>query len=148
MPKDKRIKGCPNIKCERNSEHYKYKAEDRFCTKCGSELVFMCPKCYGKLADVNSKHKLCSKCEALIDDKKHNASKRREARRNTVKGAAHAVVDGISDGANTVGRVVKKAAKQGKDLAVDAYKAVAEHTAPRKYTSKVIEDNMAAGKDV
>lgn len=130
MPKDKRVKGCPNIKCERNSEHYKYKAEDSFCTKCGSELVFMCPKCYGKLADLGPEHVVCDKCAAIKDDRKNSGKKRREARRETIKGGAKATANGIYNGA--------KATVKGLGNAVDRIENTAKNGVEQ--IKEIIED--------
>ena len=49
--KDKRIKGCPDPGCERHVEHYKYKADDQFCTLCGARLVYVCAKCFEEIED-------------------------------------------------------------------------------------------------
>ena len=38
---DKRVKGCPNESCKAYKKA-KYKAEDRFCKDCGTELIFVC----------------------------------------------------------------------------------------------------------
>lgn len=39
MSKDKRIKACPNAECSRNTEKYRYKATDKFCTICGEAII-------------------------------------------------------------------------------------------------------------
>ncbi len=66
---DKRIKGCPNDKCD-DYKKIKYKAEDRFCKSCGTELIFVCSKCWTPLAGDDPKKKICAKCEAKREDRK------------------------------------------------------------------------------
>lgn len=66
---DKRVKGCPNEKCS-DYKKTKYKAEDKFCKACGSELIFVCSKCWTPLAGDNSSKKICAKCEAKAQDRK------------------------------------------------------------------------------
>ncbi|MBR5341636.1 MAG: hypothetical protein IK151_06900 [Erysipelotrichaceae bacterium] len=66
---DKRVKGCPNDKCK-DYKKTKYKAEDKYCKACGSELVFVCSKCWTLLASDDPKKKICAKCEAKAEDRK------------------------------------------------------------------------------
>ena len=61
--KDKRIKGCPDPGCERHTGHYKYKADDRFCTLCGSQLVFVCAKCFKEIEDTEDHRRYCEDCK-------------------------------------------------------------------------------------
>lgn len=61
--KDKRIKGCPDPDCTRHSEHYKYKPTDRFCTLCGSQLVYVCAKCFKEIADSEDQRRFCEDCK-------------------------------------------------------------------------------------
>lgn len=70
--KDRRVKCCPNENCEhnRNRKKHLYNAKDRFCTSCGSELVFACAKCFGPISDDGPKHKICMSCEAKAEDRK------------------------------------------------------------------------------
>ena len=60
--KDKRIKGCPEPGCARHNEHYKYKPSDRFCTLCGSQLVFVCAKCFKEIEDTEDQRRYCENC--------------------------------------------------------------------------------------
>ena len=61
--KDKRIKGCPDPDCARHVEHYKYKTSDRFCTLCGSQLVYVCAKCFDVIEDSEDKRRYCENCK-------------------------------------------------------------------------------------
>ena len=61
--KDKRIKGCPDPGCERHNEHYKYKPTDRFCTLCGSQLVYVCAKCFKEIEDTEDHRRYCEDCK-------------------------------------------------------------------------------------
>ena len=62
--KDKRIKGCPNTECERHNKHFKYKPTDKFCTLCGSTLIFVCAECFKEIEDAPDMHKYCENCKA------------------------------------------------------------------------------------
>ena len=61
--KDKRIKGCPDPGCERHVEHYKYKADDQFCTLCGARLVYVCAKCFEEIEDSEDQRRYCYNCK-------------------------------------------------------------------------------------
>lgn len=70
MAKDKRVKGCPNLNCERHTKQYKYKATDKYCTICGETLILVCERCHCEIGDEGIEHKLCDRCEAIIADRK------------------------------------------------------------------------------
>lgn len=70
MSKDKRVKGCPNPECEKHRETFKFKSADSFCTSCASELAFVCSKCFSKIEDTGSDHRVCKACEAKAADRK------------------------------------------------------------------------------
>ena len=61
--KDKRIKGCPDPGCARHNEHYKYKPTDQFCTLCGSQLVYVCAKCFKEMEDTEDRRRYCEDCK-------------------------------------------------------------------------------------
>lgn len=61
--KDKRTKGCPEHGCARHNEHYKYKPADRFCTLCGSQLVYVCAKCFKEIEDTEERRRYCEECK-------------------------------------------------------------------------------------
>lgn len=67
--KDKRIKGCPEPGCARHIEHYKYKPADRFCTLCGSQLVYVCAKCFEEIEDTEEKRRYCENCRPKQADR-------------------------------------------------------------------------------
>lgn len=113
--KDKRTKCCPNEACEHNLKRkkHKYAAEDSFCKACGSELVYVCSKCFGPLADEGPEHKLCKTCEARAKDKKDHA----KATGKKVAGGAGAVAVAAatfvkSDGVKIVKDVAKRVIKK------------------------------------
>lgn len=126
MPKDKRIKGCPNIICVRNGKKYKYKAEDMFCTKCGTALVYVCPECFRKLADEGPEHFLCVQCEAEKEDRKHDAGKRWRKIGDDISTGIKKAGDEIASGARFVGDGVADAAKTTAHAAGNAYKKTAD----------------------
>ena len=70
--KDKRIKCCSNSQCEcyQNKKKHKYSANDRYCTLCGSGLVFVCSKCLEPITDDGPTREVCHSCEAKQRDRK------------------------------------------------------------------------------
>ena len=81
---DKRTKGCPNEKCK-EYKRIKYKAEDKYCKACGSELIFVCRRCWTPLSGDDQNRSICVKCEAKDQD-------RREKLKKNVKRAAEAAL--------------------------------------------------------
>ena len=67
MANDRRKKGCPDSNCEMNRKKHKYNSSDKYCIKCGSELVYVCSRCFAKIDDLGPDHKICANCE-LKDD--------------------------------------------------------------------------------
>ena len=72
MTKDTRKKGCPNPGCEKNQNHFKYNADDVYCTLCSEKLVYVCKskKCFKRIEDTDINHKYCAICEAKWEDRK------------------------------------------------------------------------------
>lgn len=64
----KRNKGCPDEACEAHVRKIKYKSSDQFCSKCGSELVYVCKGCYTILP--NASNKFCTRCISKTEDRK------------------------------------------------------------------------------
>ena len=108
MPKDKRIKGCPNPDCECNRKKHKYTADDRFCTRCGSELVFVCKVCFKKLADEGPQHVICGKCAAERDDRRNDAHKRWANFGENLSRAAKDAGNGVADAAKSTAHAAEK----------------------------------------
>ena len=102
MPKDKRKKGCPNTKCERNKKKYSYKATDQYCTICGEKLLFVCADCFKRIEDTDMRHKYCAICEANREDRK-------EKRKERLKAASVAVVTVGGAVGGTVAKIVDMA---------------------------------------
>lgn len=67
------VKGCNNHSCIANKNKLKYKKSDEFCSKCGKELIYVCPKCYTPLT--NESEKYCLRHLAEMDDKKERRNK-------------------------------------------------------------------------
>ena len=113
---DNRKKGCPNEACEAHKKEIKWKAEESFCSKCGTKLVFVCAKCFKEIEDIDEKHKLCARCEQERND---NMQKIKEGAKNAGKavaavGGAIAVKAGKDIGKAAVNKgtkIVEKAAK-------------------------------------
>ena len=129
MAKDRRSKGCPNSECERNKRHYLYKATDSYCTICGTQLVYVCPKCYRKLDDQGPKHIICSSCEAEREDRKNDFSKRMQG-----IGAA------IGKGAKTLGGAVSSGAHAIKETAGNIREDIEEIRKNEKITLTLPEE--------
>lgn len=113
---DKRKKGCPNMECEAHKNKVKRNADDSFCPKCGSSLVFVCAKCFDEIEDLGESHRICLGCEAEAESKKEKA---KDMAKNFGKGAFEA------------GAVVLAAAKK------EAVKEVAKGAA--KVAGKVVK---------
>lgn len=113
--RDKRTKCCSNEDCEHGSKRkkYKYSAGDLYCKACGSELVFVCSKCLGPLADQGLSHKLCMTCEAKAKDRKDNVAGAGKKVAGVAVGAAVAVGafiknDGVKKVADVAVKIIKK----------------------------------------
>ncbi len=139
MAKDKRAKGCPNTLCVRNGKRYKYAATDKYCTQCGSELTFVCPVCFRKLADMGPDHVLCASCQAEREDRKANSKKRLQYIGDKVSDAARfaakEVSEGAVDAANAVAQTYEKVAvavsegsKDARDFLADKFSREKENT--------------------
>lgn len=73
--KDKRSKGCPNEACECNKEKRLYKADDRYCVKCGTELMLVCRHCFKPLHSDDPSKVLCAYCQAEKETRKQQIQK-------------------------------------------------------------------------
>lgn len=49
---------------------FKYCADDKYCSTCGAELVFVCKKCFGVIGDTAPEHRICAACQAKTDDQR------------------------------------------------------------------------------
>lgn len=76
LMKDKRYKGCWNPQCRNYKKHYKFKSDNVYCPKCGSELVYICSRCGRMMEDNGRRHRICDHC---IERKAANAENRKEA---------------------------------------------------------------------
>ncbi len=101
----KAFKGCINLNCEAYKK-VKFKDNDKFCTKCGEPLSYVCANCWKVMADNTERY--CTICEALREQKKKD------------------IVDGAIDKAAAVGGfvaaavpVANKVIKQGKSALKD-----------------------------
>lgn len=68
-----KVKGCVNQSCSAQKSKNKYKETDMYCTKCGQELAFVCPKCYTVLPENRGKY--CIRCAEGKKDKKDKTIK-------------------------------------------------------------------------
>lgn len=108
MLKDKRAKGCPNEKCSMHKEKKKQGAENEYCPKCGTRLIYVCSKCFTEIEDIGPSHKKCRRCEIEA------AEKKKKALDNTKKAATKAGAVAVAIG----GPIVANIAKGGKQEAV------------------------------
>lgn len=120
MAKDKRVKGCPNEACEMHTKKKKQPAENDYCPKCGTKLIFVCEKCFCEIEDIDSKHKLCLRCEA-------EAAEKKEKMKDDVKniGGKAAALGAAAAGA-VVGGAKNEALKKATKLGVEVVKKAAE----------------------
>ena len=94
-----KIKGCGNEACEAFKKKITYKEAEAFCSKCGSQLVYVCKDCHTQLPD-NAK-KYCVRCFAEHEDRKDKAKK---------------VAAGVGGGALALGGVMFKYGKKAFDV--------------------------------
>ena len=73
MPKDKRVKGCPNINCSLHIKKKKQKADVEYCPECGEKLIYVCKVCFREIQDSGLKHNTCRLCEVEKMEKKEKA---------------------------------------------------------------------------
>jgi predicted amidophosphoribosyltransferase len=64
----KNNKGCINESCEAYKEKIKYKDSETYCSRCGSQLAYVCKKCHRQLSSNNDKN--CIRCRAEIEDRR------------------------------------------------------------------------------
>lgn len=97
-----KVKGCVNQNCSAKQKKIKYKEADLYCTKCGQELTFVCPKCYTVLQKDDGKY--CVRCSEGKKDKKEKAAK--------AAGAAGGIAAGIVAVAGAALPVIKAIIKK------------------------------------
>ncbi|KRU25041.1 hypothetical protein VT91_08440 [Clostridium sporogenes] len=95
-----KIKGCGNESCETHNKKITCKESEAFCSKCGSQLVYVCKDCYTQLP--NDSEKYCVRCFAKREDRKHKAKK---------------VAAGVGGGALAIGGVILTFGKKALDVA-------------------------------
>lgn len=78
-----RVRGCPNAQCENHIRQVKQYAEDDYCPKCGSPLVFVCANCFREIEEPGDSHRYCTQCEA--DGVGKRARRRSAARTVAIK---------------------------------------------------------------
>ena len=97
----------------------KQDAENEFCPKCASKLVFVCTKCFSEIEDKGTKHRICEICKAKQQEKREKAKEQAKGVAKIavvpVGAVAKVAVDAFVGESKQV--VVKKAAKMGKDAA-------------------------------
>jgi hypothetical protein len=131
MPRDLRKKGCPNPDCEMNKKEKKYSAKENYCSRCGSELVFVCAECFCKLDDQGPQHRICAACEAK---KKMRLDAVVDAGQKVAVGAEKAGV-AIKKAGGKAAQNTGKAAKVG----ADAVKNAAQNQEVRRVVGKAAE---------
>lgn len=119
---DKRSKGCPNIICEQHKKKVKYKADNDFCPKCGTRLIYVCAKCFKEIEDIDEKHRICRGCEADALEKKEKVRDGAVKAGKAVVGLASTVVVGVATNLKKDG--TKAAIKTGTKFVETAAKAV------------------------
>lgn len=64
MANDRRKKCCPNEQCEMHKKKKTKKASEKYCSICGTQLVYVCAKCFKEIEDKGVEHRVCRHCEA------------------------------------------------------------------------------------
>ena len=119
--KDKRIKGCPDPECARHNERYKYKSTDRFCTLCGSQLVYVCAKCFEEIEDTGDQRRYCENCKPKQSEDGAGSQKPPKEKKKKEKKEKKASGKGKETVARSVA-VIKGKAPQIKERAVQIAK--------------------------
>ena len=110
MAIDKRKKGCPNESCERHQKKIMLKATEEYCPKCGTKLIYVCSKCFREIEDIDSKHRICSLCEAEGQEKKDAAAGKAKNAGKAVVGVVAPVI--IAAGGKIVKDLQKDSTKK------------------------------------
>ncbi len=110
MAIDKRKKGCPNESCERHQKKIMLKATEEYCPKCGTKLIYVCAKCFREIEDIDSKHRICSLCEAEGQEKKDAAAGKAKNAGKAVVGVVAPVI--IAAGGKIVKDLQKDSTKK------------------------------------
>ena len=106
------VRGCTNDDCAMKHKKTKFKADDLFCPKCGTKLVYVCADCHEPVEKMNIKY--CGQCQEI-----RNTNKERKIA--FLAGVGPAVLqfvnkDSFKKGAKTAveagGKVVKKVVKR------------------------------------
>ena len=122
---DTRKKGCPNEGCKQHEKKIKMKADYGFCPICGSELVYVCTKCFDEIEDLGPKHKICKHCEIEAKDKRDQVVEKVKGGAKKASGAVVAAGGAVVVGIGT--RVLKDAKsgaiKKGVEIIEEAAKA-------------------------
>ncbi|MFR7984128.1 MAG: hypothetical protein ACLU9N_01060 [Clostridia bacterium] len=122
MAKDRRVKGCPNETCSMHNEKKKQPAENEYCPKCGSRLIFVCEKCFAEIEDIDYSHKKCKRCEVEAIEKKEKTKDAVKNAAGKVGAAGVAVVGAAAVGIQKEG--VKQAAAAGSKVVKEAIKVI------------------------
>ncbi len=69
-----------------HSTRKKFSSRFNYCPECGSELIFVCEKCFSEIEDLGSEHRKCRLCEAEEAAKKEKV-------KDTAKSVAMCVAD-------------------------------------------------------
>ena len=118
MSKDRRTKGCSNEKCVMHLDKKKLDADNEFCPKCGTRLIYVCAKCFTEIEDLGISHRKCKRCEAEVEERKEKVKDTAKkavgklgATGVAVGGAVVAGIqkEGVKQAATVGGKVVKKA---------------------------------------
>lgn len=122
MAKDRRVKDCPNETCPMNKEKKKQPADNEYCPKCGSRLIFVCEKCFAEIEDIDYSHKKCKRCEGEAVEKKEKAKDAVKNAAGKAGAAGVAVVGAVAAGIQKEG--VKQAAAAGSKVVKEAVKVI------------------------
>ncbi len=109
----KAFKGCTNENCQAY-EKIHYKKDDRFCSKCGCALSYVCADCW-KVLETNE-NRLCISCEAKREQKKEQRDEKAKKFFAAAGGVAVAAVGAVKN-ADAIVDGAKKVLKGGAEIA-------------------------------
>lgn len=111
-------KGCINEKCESRIKKIHYKDSDRFCSKCGNELQYVCSDCWTQLED--NKNRYCIICENKrkdLNEQRIEKVKKGAGAVTAVAASVGAAAAAVAKNVKNVDKAVKVVAKAGKEVA-------------------------------
>ena len=145
MANDRRKKGCPNEQCEMHKKKKTRKAIEQYCSICGTQLVYVCAKCFKEIEDKGVEHRVCRHCEAQNNSK--TAEFADKGKQVLELGAPALLGAVVAVGKETFENVAPAIKQNANDLGKEFLNTLSEES--KKQATKAVKDiakNIANGK--